>query len=1065
MGRYTVTATTDGRTGMAVVLKSVKEISQLLMLSPATINRRFKTSDRIEYNGIIVEKVRNQVVSTAAGDIVTNIHSINDNTIVKIKELGQPEIVPPFTTGGETDKIRQGIKRGVLPRQTLILQGKRLDLLRTIQDMRPSKEHAKTRNYSAVFQIAVDRDGQEVREYKSTKFYQWHRMIHEANEKLKEWETNYDGTKVFSVELHWVDAGELRYQIIYGSTDKEKLLTDYYKYILGTTEGEKTFKKFIKKHKIGAVSTYTQCFIKSFIHSFFNTENDILVTSKYDTLRRHHMKVSEEAKELEYIAKKMSKHYGAQVWIYNKDLELTYKYNEVYAKIVKIMVYGGHAYYILDMNSEDTIKTVKDKFNEQSPITYDEPNESNYNIVYGAYDIETYNTMIKDDEGKDTNKGDTKAFAIGVITELTQYEPFWTKTSGNHLNEDFINYLKCLPQKDGKATKYLLYAHNGGKFDTYNTLYTLLKMNMKITSILCKNGRLIQLSFTGKNNVIIEFRDSMCILAGKLDDLLNDFKCDTKKMTGTVDYDFVNESNHNSLEVINMFVEYLKCDVLGLLELILKVRDIVKEYYQIDLSTCLTNASIARNYFMLKHDFNTTKLYTIPLTTYRKFQDYYLGGRNECFHLGRVNEKLYYYDFTSLYPYEMQKHDLPYGKYESIKLNETTKFNSEWFGMIKVAIKSNSTNWKPYYGIKENGKLMFRHFDEYTTIITTTPHIEYAINNNLDYSYKFIKVWNYKEKSKYFKDIIDGCYKLKIKAEENNNKPLRQMGKIVINSIYGFWGIKFDNIEQIKIGRYTKARRLHKIAKELDREKLKDFKDVGKSTIIYTEDEIDVKCANIGIAMFVTDYARMELYNLMSKVEKAGGKIYYCDTDSIVTNFKLEGTKLGEEFKCKIKGDDMELGDLTNETEERGGGYSEGIFIGCKSYFLRHESETFNNKAKRYMIKDKKYLKSEMKFKGFHVKERYNTKIYDHDNKQIHLTGINRENGKYSVIPHDYKLMCDGYELNTDNFSFITSCKTLDKKSNIIYLKNIKKAKKQYTKAEVLESGECIPFSSYQEKD
>jgi len=65
------------------------------------------------------------------------------------------------------------------------------------------------------------------------------------------------------------------------------------------------------------------------------------------------------------------------------------------------------------------------------------------------------------------------------------------------------------------------------------------------------------------------------------------------------------------------------------------------------------------------------------------------------------------------------------------------------------------------------------------------------------------------------------------------------------------------------------------------------FEDVGEKTLIRTKEKLDAKCANIIIAQFTTAYARTELYTLMMDLKKSNGEVYYCDTDSVITDLDL----------------------------------------------------------------------------------------------------------------------------------------------------------------------------------
>ena len=81
------------------------------------------------------------------------------------------------------------------------------------------------------------------------------------------------------------------------------------------------------------------------------------------------------------------------------------------------------------------------------------------------------------------------------------------------------------------------------------------------------------------------------------------------------------------------------------------------------MTQCMTASGLSKRWFY--HSFHDKK--SFPIFTLTPEQDSfirdqsYLGGRVELFKLGLVNEKVFYLDFTSLYPSQMV-HDLPYGE-------------------------------------------------------------------------------------------------------------------------------------------------------------------------------------------------------------------------------------------------------------------------------------------------------------------------------------------------------------------------------------------------------------------
>lgn len=1015
---------------LVAVVKNTTEVGNIMGMTQQQTARALKANlGTLRINDMVVESTQNRMQ--------------------KLK-MDRPERTQGITIQGDP---YTGRRTEVLSRDHPVWvrgEAEATNVLFHIQNMRPSLNTAQYSKFRGIITL----DTTEGDKIVSTSYLPWDELMDKLENMLSNWYDDYGGVPILKIELDWISYASLDRQIIYGGM--KDLLTEFYKKITKTTEDKKTFMKFIKNHKLGHVETKTNCFIKSVLHSMHSTEDKEDINKKYDVEQTKY-KWDDEPKTLEIMGPLVSEWFSVQIHVYDDKLNHTLTYGKIYPKIVKVLIYANHSFYILDKSGEDRFIQIDEELNKQNPMENPEEKEDATYYIYGSFDCETYNIY-----NEDKTRADTIPWCYGFMTERHKYKPVFGKKDED-VALKFILELRKLKAKgkDGKPqqTKYVLYGHNAGKFDSYTLLYTLLKNDFTIKSFMPKDGRIIQLEIFGEvKGVTIDFRDSICLVQGKLEDLLKDFQCKTLKLTGTVDYKAVNKDNYYTDPIINMFYQYLQNDVEGLFQLIIKLKDIIKEYYDLDLHKCRTNASIARNFFFKNHDFEEYPIHTVPMESYKEFKPFYYGGRNECFKFGTMDEAEYfYYDFTSLYPYVMHKYKLPYGKYEHKKLN-TNKYNKKWFGLIKIKIKSNSTDFRPYFGLKEDGKLIFKHFKEWTEIITTTPHLKNAIKNNLDYSYEFVELWHYEDKGRYYQEIIEKCYKLKTQAEQDGNEPLRQVAKIIINSQYGFWGIKFDGIQQVSINKFkTKERKTHHIEKHLNRGRLVNFESIGKSTLLYTEEELKIKGANLPIAMFVTDYARMELYNLMLDIEAKGGDVLYCDTDSIITNIKLEETELNDKYNIKVKYEKPELGNLTNETKVRGGSYSNATFLGCKSYYLEYNPETYKQLKKQGEAKKPIDKLNEMKFKGINIKQKYNIKEYDHEEKTITLKEINREHGKESVDPQDYNLMADGYVLKTDNFTFITSVKTLKKDKSIKYMENVKEVCAQYDKG-VIDGKNIIPF-------
>ena len=76
--------------------------------------------------------------------------------------------------------------------------------------------------------------------------------------------------------------------------------------------------------------------------------------------------------------------------------------------------------------------------------------------------------------------------------------------------------------------------------------------------------------------------------------------------------------------------------------------------------------------------------------------------------------------------------------------------------------------------------------------------------------------------------------------------------------------------------------------------------------------DLDVNDYNVGVASAITSYARMRLWTLIDDIESKGYKVFYCDTDSIITDCHLSKEPGLQAEYCPDKTGDA-LGSLKNE--------------------------------------------------------------------------------------------------------------------------------------------------------
>lgn len=426
-------------------------------------------------------------------------------------------------------------------------------------------------------------------------------------------------------------------------------------------------------------------------------------------------------------------------------------------------------------------------------------------------------------------------------------------------------FIKMILQK--KYRSYLIYAHNGGRFD-FNFLLEVLrqeeykKFKVKVLRI---GSRITQLTIHDKNKHSWTLRDSMGFfgqLGGKssLESLTKNFDVETKK--GKLEHEKINWENYRKLS--EEWKPYLIDDCKGLYQVMTKFQDWLIQKFNVNLKKNVTIAQTAMNVFR-------TNYLKEGLVNHRAAEEdirkSYKGGRTEVFE--RIVENANYYDINSLYPYVMKEKPVPIGT--PIK---SYMFNEQDFGVAYITATCPKDLEIPVLPVtSKTGKLIFPTgtFKGWYC----SPEIQLAISKGYEikihYGYKF-------QQGKIFSEYIDDLYEIKQNAERNSVDYL--ISKLLMNSLYG------------KFGQRREKRMI-----TMNPESFIGVKPINDYMV---QEEVISESSHIlpAIASFITSYARCELYKLLD-----GNQPIYCDTDSVITKKVLPtGEELGElKLEMQIK--------------------------------------------------------------------------------------------------------------------------------------------------------------------
>lgn len=275
-------------------------------------------------------------------------------------------------------------------------------------------------------------------------------------------------------------------------------------------------------------------------------------------------------------------------------------------------------------------------------------------------------------------------------------------------------------------------------------------------------------------------------------------------------------------------------------------------------------------------------------------------------------------DVNSLYPYCMKTKPMPYGY---PKFFEGEYVYDEIYPLYiitftcKFEIKPNKI---PCIQLKNNLSFIPNEYlksskDEHVTLTLTS--VDYELFKD---QYNFWEVtyhggWKFKKASGLFDNYVDYWTEQKIKAGKEGNAAQRQIAKLMLNSLYGKFGVSIN---------------CGKKAPMLNEDGVLCFVDLPpeKRKPIY-----------IPVAAFITAYGREKTIRTSQAIrdyttKKYGvDKYYYSDTDSIHSGLNSEDL---EELKDLLDIDDYRLGAWAKEAE-----FTKAIYIRQKCYIEEIDGE------------------------------------------------------------------------------------------------------------------------------
>jgi len=315
--------------------------------------------------------------------------------------------------------------------------------------------------------------------------------------------------------------------------------------------------------------------------------------------------------------------------------------------------------------------------------------------------------------------------------------------------------------------------------------------------------------------------------------------------------------------------------------------------------------SLSLNLFLAKH-----KLPECPKWLNYQIYQSYRGGRVEAVWRGTITTEnfshLALYDFNSLYPYITKTSQFPDTEE---KPSFTLDLEKEGLAICTVKIEE---PYLPPLGVKttirDNGKvstkLVFPSGEVRAAF--TISELRYLEDHGFGKIQYCHRAYCFPAIESPFKDFIDHFYRLRSKPE------YKQVAKLILNSLYGKLATRLYNVQIKRLEDVNSLEELDGYYVDWDLELARKVIDcnwfVGRNPLF---------------ASTITANARLHLHKHAYDLVKRGKSIFYMDTDSLLTDAKLENSK--------------EMGHLKKEGE-----YESVTIFRSKAYITK-----FNGSEKR----------------------------------------------------------------------------------------------------------------------
>lgn len=417
--------------------------------------------------------------------------------------------------------------------------------------------------------------------------------------------------------------------------------------------------------------------------------------------------------------------------------------------------------------------------------------------------------------------------------------------------------------------------------------------------------------YLGKKRVF-RLRDSYTLLPSSLETLSKTL-CPQLGSKGSIQHDEVNEFNLMKLKA--ELLDYMQQDIRLLGGVMLKAQDIYWTQYKVDIENCMTLSTLAMTIYRTSYyDENSWPIHIPSMNEDTFIRRGYYGGHTDVYK--PYGENLYYYDVNSLYPYIMKTYPMPggvpvwHGNLEDQEL-------SNLYGFIEAYVECPSTITRPFLPYRVDNVSLVFPTGEFVGVYFSE---ELIFARDLGYKIIPLKGYLFEKKPSPFDSFVSSLFGRRQEAKKTGNEAMAYGYKILMNSLYGRFGInpKSTITEVCSRERYDYLTHNKNF---VTADKLSDSYYIV--SYIHNMGNVDPlewnppKVSAVQLSAAITACARIHMYKYISRPD-----CYYTDTDSAIL-----GSPLPEEEISSI-----ELGKLKIEHFVK-----KAIFLAPKSYILYTE--------------------------------------------------------------------------------------------------------------------------------